>query len=50
MFRSTDSARSWHAFGAGLRSADNVTMFAIGPTGRAVFAATEGDGVVALGR
>ena len=50
VFRSTDGARTWHPFGTGLvHSADNVTAFAIGPSGRAVFAATEGDGVVRLG-
>ena len=47
VFRSTDGARSWHPFGRGL-TADAVGAFAIDPSGRTVYAATEGDGVVGI--
>ena len=47
VFRSTDGARTWHPLDAGL-PAVGVTGFAIDSSGRSVFAATEGDGVVEL--
>ena len=49
VFRSTDAAASWHSLNAGL--ADRiVTAFALDGTGRTVYAATEGGGVVSLRR
>lgn len=47
VFRSTDGARTWHPLSAGL-PAVGVTSFAIDPSGGAVFAGTEGDGVIEL--
>ena len=49
VFRSTDGARTWRPLDAGL-PAVGVTAFAIDPSGRNVYAATEGDGVIKLGR
>jgi photosystem II stability/assembly factor-like uncharacterized protein len=47
VFRSTDGARTWHPLDRGLPVV-GVTGFAIDSSGRSVFAATEGDGVVEL--
>lgn len=47
VFRSTDSGKSWHSFNAGLTDRI-VTAFALDATGRTVYAATEGGGVVSL--
>lgn len=47
VFRSTDGAGTWQPLNSGL-PAVGVTGFAIDSSGRAVFAATEGDGVVEL--
>ena len=47
VFRSTDGARTWQPLDAGL-PAVGVSGFAIDSSGRSVFAATEGDGVVEL--
>jgi photosystem II stability/assembly factor-like uncharacterized protein len=47
VFRSTDGARTWHPLSAGL-PAVGVNAFAVDPSGRGVFAATGGDGVVQL--
>ena len=49
VFRSTDSGKSWHSFNTGLTDR-NVTALALDPTGRTVYAATEGGGVVSLRR
>jgi photosystem II stability/assembly factor-like uncharacterized protein len=49
VFRSTDGARTWHSLSAGV-PAVGVTAFAIDSSGHAVFAATEGDGVIQLRR
>jgi photosystem II stability/assembly factor-like uncharacterized protein len=45
VFRTTDGARSWHRFGRGL-AAIGVGAFAIDPAGRAIYAGTDGNGVV----
>jgi hypothetical protein len=45
VFRSTDSARSWHRFGRGLGTY-SVTAFAIDPPGQTAYAATIGGGVL----
>jgi photosystem II stability/assembly factor-like uncharacterized protein len=47
VFRSTDAGKSWHSLDAGLRDRI-VTGFALDATGRTVYAATEGGGVVSL--
>lgn len=47
VFRSTDGARTWQPLDAGL-PAVGVTAFAFDPSGRTVFAATAGAGVVQL--
>ena len=47
VFRSSDGAGTWQPFSAGL-PAVGVTAFAIDSSGRRVFAATEGDGVIEL--
>ena len=49
VFRSTDAGKSWRSFDAGLTDR-NVTAFALDPTGRTVYAATGGGGVVSLRR
>ena len=47
VFRSTDGAHTWHPLNRGL-PAVGATAFAIDPSGRTVFAATLGDGVIEL--
>jgi photosystem II stability/assembly factor-like uncharacterized protein len=47
VFRSTDGAASWQPHNRGL-PAGGVAAFAINPAGNAVFAGTNGDGVVSL--
>ncbi|HST19138.1 MAG TPA: hypothetical protein VLK36_15845 [Gaiellaceae bacterium] len=49
VFRSTDAGTSWHRFNAGL-TGRIVTGFALDATGRTVYAATEGGGIVTLRR
>jgi photosystem II stability/assembly factor-like uncharacterized protein len=47
VFRSTDAGTSWHSLNTGLTDRI-VTAFALDATGRTVYAATEGGGVVGL--
>ena len=47
VFTSTDGAHTWHHLNAGL-FAMGVGAFAVDPTGRRVFAGTDGEGVVSL--
>ena len=47
VFRSTDGAHTWQPLSAGL-PAVGVGAIAVGPSGRAVFAATNGNGVIKL--
>ena len=43
VFRSNNAGESWQPYG---RPAGGVTAFAIDPSGRTVYAATDGDGVL----
>jgi len=47
VFRSTDAGTSWHSVNAGLTDR-TVTAFALDATGRIVYGATEGGGLVSL--
>ena len=49
VFRSTDSGKSWHPFNAGLTDR-NITALALNATGRTVYAAAGGGGVVSVRR
>jgi hypothetical protein len=49
VLRSTDAGMSWHSFNVGLTDR-TVAAFALDATGRTVYAATQGGGVVSLRR